>query len=119
MEGRTDRPAGKEVHARPPELARARSGEHEPRSALPRLDLLVHDVEERRRALHLVDHDDLAAGVRRDQLAEPLGAREEEPEGVGGEKVDAQGVRPGLRDPGGFARSAGPEQEEVALRGLE
>jgi len=40
----------------------------------------VHHVEQRGRALHLVDHDDVTAGVCREHLPKPLWARQEDPE---------------------------------------
>lgn len=102
------RATAEQVHAAAPQLARARSGEHEAHAAL--LDEPVHLVEEDRQLLDLVDDDQPI--LRRQLLPEATGALAERQEHLGIEQVVDLGSRQGVADQRRLAGLAGSQQEQ-------
>ena len=107
-----DGAAGKQIDAGPLELARARSREHDARAPGP-LGELVHDVEQGRRFLNLVDDHHALLGVSVDELAQSLRSRGVVPLNFRRQEVDPQRICVGLPEPGRLARAPGAEKEEM------
>ena len=111
-------PAAQQVDAAAPELAGARSGQHETR----RRRLLQHrmdDGEQLRDALDLVDDHRVRAGRAGDQLAQPLGAGAQGAVARRVEQVQEQGARQPVAQPRRLAGAAGAEQEAAPVGNLE
>ena len=118
MQGAEHGPPAEQVHAAPPELPGARPREHEAR----RCRLLqdgVHDREQLRDPLDLVDDHGVPARRPRHQLPKALGAGAQAAMQGGVEQVQVQGVGQPPAQPGGFAGSARAEQEAAPVRDLE
>ena len=109
-QGRRDGPAGQQVGAAPPQLARARTGEHE--AEVVGLDEAVHLVEQPGRLLHFVDHRPGAGGQDR-ELPVQCGRVLAQPERLPGvEQIVGGGAGEAIPDPGGLAGPAWSEQKD-------
>ena len=104
-----------EIHPRPPQLARARPGQHEARASR-RFHDLVDDRQERRNPLDFSDQQVGAGREGRRHFPESFRTRGEAAVFVRRKQVEPYCFRKHLAQPGALARASGPEQEEVALR---
>ena len=118
MHGADHGPAGQQIDAAPPELAGARSGQHEP-PATALFDQRVHGAQQRRHPLHLVDDDHLAVGLGANEVEQTLGPRPVALQRGWMEQVDAYAVRVAALRPRRLAGTAGTEEIVTLSRRLE
>ena len=81
----------KQVETSAPELSRARPREDEP-ATVARLEELVHDREELRDALDLVEDNGVAAGLPAYEVTQPLGPRRQLPLDLRPQEIDVERV---------------------------
>jgi len=112
MHRQSVRPPGKQIRSRPPQLARARAGEHEAKPAP--LDQTVDFVEQRRKLLHLVNDDDTGPLRVRHRL-QSIGVSQEFGEGRLLEQVDSERVGENRTDPRRLPGAVGSEEEKGTI----
>ena len=114
MQRAMGRASAQQVYPAAPELAGARSGQHEAR----RRRLLQDRVDYReqlRDSLHLVDHHGPRPGPPREQLPQALGTGAQAAVQRRVEQVHEQRVRQPIPQPRGLAGPAGTEQEAASI----
>ena len=83
------------------------------------LDEVMNHTQQLWNTLYLVDDDQAAIQVGKDELREPLGTSAHFAVYLWFQQIHDQRIRIGVLDPTGLARAAGSEEKETLFRWVE